>query len=52
MALEQTIVMGVALAWLVIRTIDRSEKEQRRIEKYGDPNRPRSGGDGSARELY
>ncbi|MBO9531542.1 MAG: cytochrome c oxidase assembly protein [Solirubrobacteraceae bacterium] len=50
MALEQTIVMGVALAWLVIRTIDRSEKEQRRIEKYGDPKRP--AGPGTSRELY
>jgi putative membrane protein len=55
MALEQTIVMGVALAWLVIRAIDRSEREQRRIERFGDPNtrnRQRADGPPPARELY
>lgn len=53
MALEQTIVMGVALAWLVVRAIDRSEKEQRRIERYGDRSTARSaGGSPPSRELY
>ncbi|MFT4034096.1 MAG: cytochrome c oxidase assembly protein [Patulibacter sp.] len=55
MALEQTIVMGVALAWLVIRAIDRSEREQRRIERYGAPparSGSRAAGSSSARELY
>lgn len=32
MATEQSIVMGVALVWLVVQAIDRSEKEQRRSE--------------------
>lgn len=53
MALEQTIVMGVALAWLVVRAIDRSEREQRRIERYGDRGSGPAGADRpSARELY
>ncbi len=54
MALEQTIVMGVALAWLVVRAIDRSEREQRRIERYGDRSAGARGAGGKppTRELY
>ncbi len=36
MATEQSIVMGIALVWLVTQMIERSEREQQRIEKYGD----------------
>ncbi len=36
MALEQTIVMGVALAILLFRALDRSEREQRRREALED----------------
>lgn len=32
MATEQSIVMGIALVWLVVQAIDRSEKDQRRSE--------------------
>jgi len=53
MALEQTIIMGVALAWLIIRAIDRSEREQQRIERYGDRNASAKTADPAApRELY
>lgn len=36
MALEQTIVMGVALAYLLFRAIDQSEREQQRREALED----------------
>ena len=36
MALEQTIVMGVALAFLIFRALERSEREQRRREALED----------------
>lgn len=51
MALEQTIVMGVALAWLVIRAIDRSEREQRKQERYAGRQAATSATP-PARELY
>jgi cytochrome c oxidase assembly factor CtaG len=35
MALEQSIVMGVALAYLFIRALTESEREQQRAERYG-----------------
>ncbi len=34
MALEQSIVMGIAIAWLFIRALDESEREQERRERY------------------
>jgi putative membrane protein len=34
MALEQSVVMGIALTWLFIRMLSESEKEQERAEKY------------------
>jgi cytochrome c oxidase assembly factor CtaG len=39
MALEQTIVMGIALVWLFIRALSESEAEEQRAERYaeGDP---------------
>lgn len=43
MATEQSIIMGIAIVWLVIQAIDRSEKEQLRREKYGDPSPVRPG---------
>ncbi|MDO9357327.1 MAG: cytochrome c oxidase assembly protein [Solirubrobacteraceae bacterium] len=54
MATEQSIVMGIALVYLVVQAIDRSEKEQLRIEKYGDPKRPKApaGSPPPSRELY
>ncbi len=36
MALEQTLVMGVALAFLLIRALERSEREERRRERLQD----------------
>lgn len=36
MATEQSIIMGVALVWLFVTAIDRSEREQRRKERFGD----------------
>ena len=36
MALEQTIVMGIALAYLLFRAIDQSEREQKRREALED----------------
>jgi cytochrome c oxidase assembly factor CtaG len=35
MALEQSIVMGIALAWLFARMLSESEEEERRAETYG-----------------
>ena len=38
MALEQSIVMGIALAWLFARMLAESEEEERRRERWGsDP---------------
>jgi putative membrane protein len=37
MALEQSIVMGIALAWLFARMLSESEEEERRAERYGSP---------------
>jgi cytochrome c oxidase assembly factor CtaG len=34
MALEQSIVMGIALAWLFARMLGESEEEERRAERY------------------
>jgi putative membrane protein len=36
MALEQSIVMGIALAWLFVRMLTESEEEERRRERYAD----------------
>jgi len=36
MALEQSIVMGIALAWLFARMLSESEEEERRAERYAD----------------
>jgi putative membrane protein len=36
MALEQSIVMGIALVWLFIRALAESEAEEQRSERYGD----------------
>ncbi|MEH3054272.1 MAG: cytochrome c oxidase assembly protein [Patulibacter minatonensis] len=54
MALEQTVVMGVALAWLVIRAIERSEREQQREERYGPKGAAKqaAGPAPQNRELY
>jgi putative membrane protein len=35
MALEQSIVMGIALAYLFIRALGESEREEQRAERYG-----------------
>jgi putative membrane protein len=35
MALEQSIVMGIALAWLFVRMLSESEAEEQRSERYG-----------------
>ena len=35
MALEQSIIMGIALAYLFIRMLAESEEEERRAERYG-----------------
>jgi hypothetical protein len=44
MALEQSIVMGIALTWLFVRMINESEREEQRKERYGDPDdRPPAG---------
>jgi cytochrome c oxidase assembly factor CtaG len=34
MALEQSIVMGIALVWLFVRMLIESEREQQRKERY------------------
>ena len=36
MALEQSIVMGIALAVLFVRMLAQSEREEQRAERYGD----------------
>jgi cytochrome c oxidase assembly factor CtaG len=35
MALEQSIIMGIALAWLFIRALEESEREEQRAERFG-----------------
>ena len=36
MALEQSIVMGIALAYLFVRMLAESEEEDRRAERFAD----------------
>jgi putative membrane protein len=36
MALEQSIIMGIALAWLFVQALTESEREEQRAERYGD----------------
>lgn len=44
MALEQSVVMGIALTWLFMRMINESEREEQRRERFGDPeDRPPPG---------
>jgi len=35
MALEQSVIMGVALVWLFVRALGESEREEQRAERYG-----------------
>jgi hypothetical protein len=35
MALEQAIVMGIAMVWLFVRALGESEREEERAERYG-----------------
>ena len=35
MALEQSVVMGVALVYLLVRALEESEREEQRAERYG-----------------
>ena len=37
MALEQSIVMGIALAWLFARMLAESEAEEQRAERFANP---------------
>ena len=36
MALEQSIIMGIALVWLFVRALEESEREEERAERYAD----------------
>ena len=36
MALEQSIVMGIALAWLFVRALAESESDEQRAERYAE----------------
>ena len=36
MAIEQSVIMGIALAWLFIRALSESEKADERAERFGD----------------
>jgi len=36
MALEQMIVMGAAFAWLFVRMLSESERDDQRAERYAD----------------
>jgi len=38
MALEQSIVMGIALVWLFVRQLGESEREEERRERYSTPS--------------
>ena len=40
MALEQSIVMGIALAWLFVRALAESESDEQRAERYAIENAP------------
>jgi putative membrane protein len=35
MAIEQSIIMGVAIAWLFVRMLDESSRGDEREERYG-----------------
>jgi cytochrome c oxidase assembly factor CtaG len=35
MAIEQSVVMGIALAWLFVRMLDESQRNDERDERYG-----------------
>jgi cytochrome c oxidase assembly factor CtaG len=35
MAIEQSVVMGIALAWLFVRALGESEQDEQRAERYG-----------------
>jgi hypothetical protein len=35
MAIEQSIVMGIALAWLFVRMLDESQRSDERAERFG-----------------
>ncbi len=37
MALEQSIIMGIALAWLFVRALAESDRADEREERFGDP---------------
>ncbi len=37
MAIEQSVVMGIALAYLFVRALAESEKESEREERFGAP---------------
>jgi putative membrane protein len=36
MAMEQSVIMGIALAWLFARMLSESEREEQRTERYGE----------------
>ena len=40
MAIEQAIVMGIALGWLFVRMLNESEEEDRRAERFGEGAEP------------
>lgn len=40
MALEQSVIMGIALAWLFFKMLGESELEEQRAERYGDAGAP------------
>jgi cytochrome c oxidase assembly factor CtaG len=35
MAIEQSIIMGIALAWLFVRMLEESQRSDERAERYG-----------------
>ncbi len=47
MAIEQAIVMGIALGWLFVGMLNESEDEERRAERYPEGSAEHSGGDGA-----
>ena len=56
MALEQSIVMGIALAWLFVRALAESEAEEQRAERYAalqqeSPRAMPTAGDGGAMHV-
>ena len=42
MALEQSVVMGIALAWLFFRMLAESEEEEEKAERYGSADEQRA----------